>query len=329
MRRFCRISFAGLLLTLCASAQMNTNTQGGNFKGQVRYETNTPASYIKVELWSDGGTWRSTVTTDDQGRFAVQAPFGVIQYKVEVPGYHPSQGREDLSMSHVANELLTLKALPGTIPPGASVSAPPDPRIAATPPEAKREFDAGQKAVDANDFAGAIPHLQKAVELYPKYAEAYQLLGVAQLQTQHGPEAEASLNKAIAIEDKMPQAQYMLGMLLAMTGRVNLAEKPFTRFVELDPANPDAYFELAKTEFALNKFREAELQANKAVELKEKNPGVQVVLAYSLLRQKKSAEAKAAFQQYLKLDPNSPMKADVEKTIAMIDEHEKQGKQPK
>jgi cytochrome c-type biogenesis protein CcmH/NrfG len=54
---------------------------------------------------------------------------------------------------------------------------------------------------------------------------------------------------------------------------------------------------------------------------------VQVVLAYSLLRQKKSAEAKAAFQQYLKLDPNSPMKADVEKTIAMIDQHQK-GEQP-
>jgi Flp pilus assembly protein TadD len=86
---------------------------------------------------------------------------------------------------------------------------------------------------------------------------------------------------------------------------------------------------LAKTEFALNKFPEAELHARKAIELKEKNPGVEVILAYSLLRQKKSAEAKTAFQQYLKLDPASPMKADVEKTIAAIDEHEKQEKQAK
>jgi Flp pilus assembly protein TadD len=127
----------------------------------------------------------------------------------------------------------------------------------------------------------------------------------------------------------MPQAQYLLGMLLAMTNRANLAEKPFTRFAELDPANPDAHFELAKTEFALNKFSEAELHARKSVELKEKNPGVQVVLAYSLLRQKKGVEAREAFKQYLKLDPNSPMKADVEKTIAMIDEHEKQAQSSK
>jgi len=314
-----------LVALVPALAQSNTNVQGGNFKGQVRYETNAPASYIKVEIWSDGGTFRTTVNTDDLGHFGVQAPFGVIQYKIEIPGYKPAYGREDLSMSGRANELITLKALPGTTPPGAA-PAPFNERIAAIPAEAKKEFDAGQKAVNANDFAGAIPHLQKAVTLYPSYAEAYQLLGLSQMQTQQGPQAEASLTKAVQIEDKMPQAQYLLGMLFAMTNRANLAEKPFTRFAELDPTNPDAHFELAKTEFALDKFDQAEMHARKAVELKEKNPGVEVVLAYSLLRQKKATEAKEAFKQYLKLDPNSPMKADVEKTIAMIDEHEKQAK---
>ncbi len=314
-----------LVAVVSAVAQTNMNSQGGNFKGIVRYETNVAASYIKVEIWTDGGTFHTTVNTDDSGRFAVSAPFAVIQYRIEIPGYHPAYGRDDISTSGRANELITLRALPGTVPPGAA-AAPLNERIAAIPVEAKKEFDAGQKAVNANDFAGAIPHLQKAVTLYSSYAEAYQLLGLSQMQTQQGPQAEASLTKAIQLEENMPQAQYLLGMLLAMTNRANLAEKPFTRFTELDPTNPDAHFELAKTEFALNKFAEAETRARKAIELKEKNPGVEVVLAYSLLRQKKAAEAKEAFKQYLKLDPNSPMKADVEKTIAMIDEHEKQAK---
>ena len=325
MRVPIRIVSVFLFLAIGSSAQMNTNTQGGNYKGMVRYENNAPASYIKIEIWSDGGTFRTIVNTDDQGRFAVSAPFSVIQYKVEIPGYRPAYGRDDLSTSGRANELITLKALPGTVPPG-SPAAPFDERIAAIPAEAKKEFDAGQKAVNANDFAGAIPHLQKAVTIYPSYAEAYTMLGLSQMQTQQGPQAEASLTKAVQIEDKMPQAQYLLGMLLAMTNRANLAEKPFLRFAELDPANPDAHFELAKTEFALNKFDQSEMHARKAIELKEKNPGVEVVLAYSLLRQKKAPEAKEAFKQYLKLDPNSPMKADVEKTIAMIDEHEKEAK---
>src|ERR1700687_2466180 len=96
-----------------------------------------------------------------------------------------------------ALELMTLRAMPGTTIPG---SEPPhssmiDARVAAIPAEAKKEFDAGQKAVNGNNFAGAIPHLQKAITLYPRYAEAYQLLGVAQLQTDQGPQAESSLVK--------------------------------------------------------------------------------------------------------------------------------------
>src|SRR3954468_20652770 len=165
------LTFLTLTLAAFASAlaQTNMNSQGGNFKGQVRYENNAPASYVKIEIWSDGGPFRTTVSTDDQGRFSVQAPFAVIQYRIEMPGYRVVQGREDISMSGRATEDLTLKAMPGTTPPTAA-AGPIDARIAAIPPEAKKEFDVGQKAVTANDFAGAIPHLQKAIDLYPKYA---------------------------------------------------------------------------------------------------------------------------------------------------------------
>jgi len=63
------------------------------------------------------GHFRTNVITDDMGKFAVQAPFGVIQFKVDIPGYRPVQGRDDLSMSGRAEEMLTLRALPGTTPP--------------------------------------------------------------------------------------------------------------------------------------------------------------------------------------------------------------------
>jgi Flp pilus assembly protein TadD len=237
----------------------------------------------------------------------------------------------DISTMCRALEYLTLKALPGTKPPGPGLAAaPPDPRIAAIPPDAERQFEAGQEALASNDLASATKHFQKAAELYPRYAEAYQLLGVTQLQGAQKVEdlkaAEASEMKAIDIEKNLPNAYYILGLSRAMMGNTPAAEEPFNTFIAKDPMNPDGHFEFAKTEFALNKFAEAERHARKAIELKEKNPGVEALLAYSLLRQKKATEAREAFKQYLKLDPNSPMKADVEKTIAMIDEHEKQAK---
>jgi Flp pilus assembly protein TadD len=106
----------------------------------------------------------------------------------------------------------------------------------------------------------------------------------------------------------------------ARTSRANLAEKPFTRFAELEPQNPDAQFELAKVDFALSKFPEAELHARMAIKLKETKPGVYIVLGYALLRQKKADEARRAFQQFLKIDPNGPMAADTKNVIAQIDQ---------
>ena len=252
---------------ILAQAQDDSGGQGGvNFQGQVRYENNTPAAFIRVELWTDGETtWRVYATTDRMGKFRVGAPCMVIQYKVNTLGYHPVQGRVDISIPPChALELITLRPLPEDTGSGREVPGKGtlDARVAAIPPEAKKEFTAGQKAVNDDDFAGAIPHLQKAIELYPKYAEAYQILGVAQLQTNQVPQAESSLVKAVEIEERMPRAQYLLGVLYAMTNRLSLAEKPLTRFAELDPQNPDAYFELARLSFALKKFSDAEMHAH-------------------------------------------------------------------
>jgi len=248
------ISYAMLLIlvtTGLATGQSDSDMQGGtNFQGRVSYVDNRPARSVVVELWTDGeSTWRAYATTNAEGKFQAGAPCMVIQYKIEAKGFRPVWGRVDMSLRPCrALEEITLRALPGTtaaVSPAVS-SATVDARIAAIPPEAKKEFESGRKAMGSDDFAGSVPHLQKAIELYPKYAEAYQLLAVAQLQMHQAAEAEGGLLKALEIEEKMPRAQYLLGVLYAMSGRASLAEKPLIRFAELDPQNPDAYFELAR-----------------------------------------------------------------------------------
>jgi len=316
------IFFVVLFSSILVSAQNNSGTDGSNFRGLVRLADNSPAPFVKVELWTDGeSTWRTYVDTDRMGRFQTGAPCMIIQYKIEIPNYRPIWGRVDMSINPCrASESMTLIPLPGKQPAEVPASGSVSARIAAIPPEAKREFDAGRKAINENDFAGSIPHLQKAINAYPKYAEAYQLLGVAQLQTDQGPQAEASLLKAIDIEDGMPRAQYLLGVLYAKTGRPGLAEKPFSRFVELDPQNPNAHFELAKVSYALNKYSDAETHAHKSIELKETDPGVHVVLGYALLRQKRALDAKEEFQLFLSRVPQGPMASDVRDVVAQIDQ---------
>jgi Flp pilus assembly protein TadD len=325
MRDVAKVVLGLLIGAILAQAQSDSGVESGNnFQGEVRYENNAPAQFVQVELWTDGeSSWRTIATTDRMGKFHTGAPCMVIQYKIEAPGFRPVWERVDMSINPCrVLEWITLKAMPRTTDPGreAPASGVIDGRVAAIPAEAKKEFDAGQEAINGNDFAGAIPHLQKAISLYPRYAEAYQLLGVAQLQTNQAPQAESSLVKAIEIEDRMPRAQYLLGVLYAMTSRADLAEKPLSRFAELDPQSPEAQFELAKVSFALNKFPDAEIHARKSIKLKEPNAGVYIVLGYALLRQKKADGARQAFQQFLKLSPSSPMAADMRETIAQINQ---------
>ncbi len=323
MRNLVGLALLFLSAQFLAQGQSASDTEGVNFQGQVRYANNLAAQFVRVELWTDGETsWRAIISTDRLGKFHTGAPCMVIQYKVEAPGFVAVRGRADISTKPCrALEEITLRPVRepeisgDKVPRRNIVNA----RVAAITPEARKEFDAGYAAIKDNNFEGAIPHLEKAVELYPKYAEAYQLLGVAQLQTNRGQQAESSLIKAIEIDDKMIRAQYLLGVLYAKTGRANLADKPLTRFAELDPQNPDAHFELAKVSFALNKFPEAEEHARRSIELKESNAGVYIVLGYALLRQKKSDDAKQALQQFLKKDPNSPMATDIKKLIGEID----------
>jgi tetratricopeptide (TPR) repeat protein len=320
------------VLVMMVAFAATASATGTYISGRVSYPNGAAAEFVRVQLWSDMIAFRTETNTDKQGKYIFQGvPNSTYHLLIEHVGYQDVQRNIDISMSGMAYEDIVLKPKPGTKPPdAAALPATIDARIAAITPDAKKEFDAGQKAMGSNDAAGAMQHFQKAVTLYPQYAEAYGAMGFVQMQAAQKAAdlqaAEASELKAISIDKDIPNFYYILGLSRAMMGNTPAAEEPFTTLVTKDPTNPDGHFELAKTEFALNKFPDAELHARKAIELKEKNPGVQVVLAYALLRQQKAPEAKAAFQQYLKLDPNSPMKADVEKTIAMIEEHEKQGK---
>ena len=166
MRDFAKVVLAASVATVCAQAQ-NDVEAGTNFQGQIRYENNAPAGFIQVELWTDGeSTWHTFAMTDRAGRFHAGAPCMIIQYKIETPGYRSVSGQVDMSITPCrARESITLKALPGTNPGAGPAAGVIDARVAAIPPDAKQEFDAGQRAINDNDFIGAIPHLQKAVTL--------------------------------------------------------------------------------------------------------------------------------------------------------------------
>ena len=311
---------------------LTTTAWAGQIHGQVRLDTGQVVDRAIIRLRSDMIAFQTETQTDTQGKFSFDGlPLTTFNLTIEFPGYRAYNSHIDISMSKMSYEAITLqkdhskdsKEVPPEGPRGTV-----DARLAQMPPEAKAELDQGMKRSAAHDFAGALEHYKKAIELFPSFAEAYFVLGGVYLEQGSLKLAEDCFAKAVSIESRLANAQLALGLTRNLMGRTKEAEPPLLRAVELDPKNPDAHFELAKNQFALQKFTDAQVHAEKSLALKPQNPPVYVVLGYSLLRQKKVAEAEEAFRHFLKMDPANPMAVDVRQVEAMIEQHERQTRQP-
>jgi tetratricopeptide (TPR) repeat protein len=109
---------------------------------------------------------------------------------------------------------------------------------ATTNQEAAKLFEQGfRKTFTADnskrDYAGAETDLKKAIELDPKYAQAYRTLGYAEFNMGFNVDAAmADYKKAIELDPNYGEAQYAIAFMYAMTDREKGAEH-FKKAMEL------------------------------------------------------------------------------------------------
>src|SRR6266850_2949344 len=170
MRSSRRFRFLLLLIVYCAPVLFGQQTtRYGYIDGQIFLSERQPAAYIQVRLDGNSTGTNLTVITDPQGKFQFAGLISGKMYTlmIELHGYQPVRKSVDLTMSR-SFESITLQAEPNErvreVPPEGA-GAVLDARQAMIPPQAKAEFEAGRKRLDANDPPGAVAHFQKAIEL--------------------------------------------------------------------------------------------------------------------------------------------------------------------
>jgi Flp pilus assembly protein TadD len=117
-----------------------------------------------------------------------------------------------------------LIAVPGT-PRAASDTSSPAP--VSTP------LGKAQAAIEAGDFTGAVPLLERAVGDEPENADAWNLLGYAKRKTGDVAAAEQAYGRALDLDDEHTGALEYLGELYVQTGRT---EEARALLVRLDKA---------------------------------------------------------------------------------------------
>jgi tetratricopeptide (TPR) repeat protein len=87
----------------------------------------------------------------------------------------------------------------------------------------------------AQQWDSAVAHLEKALAIYPRYAEAHHLLGLIYSQTGKPDQAVRHLQKAVEAYPAFAQAFLDLGYAHQQTARLREAESAFTKSLELYP----------------------------------------------------------------------------------------------
>jgi len=197
-------------------------------------------------------------------------------------------------------------------------------------------LDEAQAALDKNDYASAVPPLQKfiaekpdvafahfqlayaytglhqdddaraeyekAANLDPKMAEAHLNLGILLLEKDPAA-AAASLRKAVELLPSQSRPRFLLGIALERSGDAAGSADAFASAYTLDPTNDEAALHLANADLQLKKPVEAEKKFRDVLSREPKSPQALRGLALTLDAQNK-LEAPDAYRAYLAIQPN-------------------------
>lgn len=110
-------------------------------------------------------------------------------------------------------------------------------------PTAKGHFDEGKKQFFANQYATAITELTRAIEIYPKYADAFHYRGWARYSNKQTEAALKDLGEAIRLDPKLASARLTRARILIWEDRGGEAMDDFNAALIADPNDAQIYFE--------------------------------------------------------------------------------------
>ena len=202
-------------------------------------------------------------------------------------------------------------------------TGPPDGIVSAAalkiPANARKEFAQGSRLLnEKKDFLRSIAAFRRAIELYPGYADAYFLLGSAQLQTKASAAAEASLRKAIALDAHMTAAYYALAVLLFGERRYSEERELLLEAQKLDSTDWRWPFELARCHAQQGQWDIALSYGLTASKSTHVPPKVHLLLADIYANANKPREAVAELELFAKLDPNSAYMDRVREVLPIL-----------
>jgi Tfp pilus assembly protein PilF len=186
--------------------------------------------------------------------------------------------------------------------------------------EAQDAWDRAQETLFRrhNPKAG-IDDLKKTVKSDPWFGPGYILLGLAYMQTQQWEEARLAFTEASKVEPGNAKAFLGLGSAFNEQGKFVDAQRALEHSLELNPDSAEAHYELARTFAELGVLQKALPHATRAIEINPDYSGPHALLGNIYLEEQNPRFALAEYREYLRLDPDGNLAAEVRRIIPALE----------
>jgi len=191
------------------------------------------------------------------------------------------------------------------------------------PGKAQREYQKGYQLLLRKDAQGAVEHLEKAIEIYPKFVAAHNTLGSAYLSLGQNEQAREEFEKSAALDDHMPNSHLNLGCADLALKQYPAAEAAFRKASEIAPMDLVLTKALAYAEF-LNRDYPAVLATVREVHGR-KHQGAAVVHYFAAAAYEAKNDlpgAQSEMETLLQEDPNSGSAAEFRQILEAIKQEE-------
>jgi tetratricopeptide (TPR) repeat protein len=199
------------------------------------------------------------------------------------------------------------------------------------PPAAKKALEKGREQEKKGKWDEARKSLEKAVEIYPRYAAAWNELGRLQLRDHDTLSAQHAFEQSLAADPRYVNPYDGLAELAMLSRDWHSVIDVTSKLFALDPISfPEAYYYNAVGNFSLGNLDAAEKSALQGVRLDEAHqiPRLQYLLGLILMQKQDYPAASEHMQLYLRFAAQPAEVDQARKSLAEIEKLSASAKPP-
>jgi len=242
--------------------------------GSLRDDKGRAVASIRVSLEDENSQPLRTVFADASGRFQFRGlRSGQYRVRVETTGTEfepvivavPLESMSNSTINRSTTDVPTPVDI--TLKRRKSADGSP-PAIVFTqdvPAKAREEFNRG--LTNLNNKDGGIDPLKKALEIFPDYFDALELLGSQYAKLGQYENAAPVLARALAVNDKAAISMYWLGFSYLKLNRINESIEWLQNAASRDAGNPNVFMALGLAYGNNNSLDQAETALKNAYQL--------------------------------------------------------------